>query len=604
VNREETLALWHQGKDAWEKWLHEVQEKRLALQEAGNWLLDWYGEGQNEETKAWLLVTGADFSETVFDGVADFAAMTFPGPVNFDGCEFTSPATFNAANFAGNSSFDNAHFAESTFADAQFHGFASFSKSQFDGRACFEKAKFLKSTEFAPCARFRQAKFASRAEFAGAQFKGTAEFLKVQFEAAFFDGCGFEGDALFTSAAFAGEASFEKARFSGTRVSFKSTVFQSSPRFTDAHFGGSWAELVISGACDADFEAARLAYGASFRRAQFVGECNFKNAEFGGNAVFDEAVFVMPAGFAPASFSGACFFKSAHFVRMADFTQSRFLKECSFEHAKFGSEASFDRAHFSGETRFEAAEFMGDANFSGVTAEAEFVFGRAKYVTQPNLAGAIFAAEPELGKLVRIKGGRRSRRLWSPWRKAEPRTGELELPTVEPLEETGEKAGIEPAPAMPDNFSAPPAVSGRLILRALFLWVFGVTLFVPFYLSQRPVLDLPDSAAVPAWAARLPAVLTEQLSRTAWHALGNGACVQGTSQPAGEALVLSLKNALVLVPWDGEATAQRVYGCLYGVEAAQPVISLAVTLAALLQALLSLLLVLSTLTAILRRREN
>jgi hypothetical protein len=74
MNGEGTLALWLQGKSAWEMWGRGLSDRKDALTAAGKWSVDWYGEGQNDETKAWLQDAVADFTDASFGADADSGA--------------------------------------------------------------------------------------------------------------------------------------------------------------------------------------------------------------------------------------------------------------------------------------------------------------------------------------------------------------------------------------------------------------------------------------------------------------------------------------------------------------------------------------------------
>ena len=532
--------------------------------------------------------------ETFLKPAPAFEGITFPGSANFEGAQFAVDANFIGAAFGGNASFDRAQFKAAAFSGAGFSGFASFSKTRFDGAAGFEKVWFLAKSDLAPCARFRHAKFASSATFAGARFAGAAEFQKAGFGSTTFDACEFEGDTLFTATEFNAEAGFEKARFSGSLVDFGQVVFHSDARFSNANFGRSGADLAISGASTVNFEAARFEKGAFFARVRFIGGCEFKDAVFDGAAVFDNALFVMPASFAPAVFSARCSFKGAQFVRTADFSETQFLRECDFSGGKFASGARFDRARFVGVAQFESAEFKGAASFRGVKGEAALVFDRTMCVTAPDLTGGTFAVSPALRKLVKIKP---KRRLWGRWKKkdsvAEALDWELRA-GVAPEEWPQNRV---PAPSIPERFapaSRNAPARGRPLLPLFVLWVLTIAIFVPFYLSQRLYNGSSGNAA--AISLRAPGSLTELaalISSAGRGTFDSGPCVLGNSSPVSEALVLSVKNALVLVPWESEHVVHRVYGCLYGIENAAPAIPVAVSLGALLQATLSLMLLAS-----------
>ncbi len=416
MNTEETLALWRQGKDAWAAWARGVLEKKHALEKAGKWSVDWYGEGQNEETKAWIEEATASFAGERVDGHADFGGLHFPGPTDFDDARFAGTADFTAARFDGNACFEAAQFNAALFSAVKFHGFANFDKARFEADASFTNTEFLKASDLEPCARFHRTRFAKLAEFAGTQFAGAVQFVKTTFAAAQFDGGVFEGDARFTSAQFETSASFVKTRFSGQRVIFRGAHFRGDARFLETRFGGSWAGLVISGACNVSFEAARFEGETSFRQTWFIGNSDFRNAQFNGAVKFDGALFVMPAQFGPAVFSAATSFVAARFIREADFSTARFLEDCDFGDARFGSEALFRQVRFAGAARFAGAEFSGMASFYGASAEAAFTFDGARCTALPEVGEANFAQTPAFEKIVIFTPEKPRSRWWPRWR--------------------------------------------------------------------------------------------------------------------------------------------------------------------------------------------
>jgi Pentapeptide repeats (9 copies) len=419
MNGEDTLALWRRGKGAWETWGRSLSDRKDALTAAGKWSVDCYGEGQNDETKAWLQDATADFTDASFDAEADFAGINFPGRAEFEGARFVGTANFAGATFTDDASFERAQFGTSSFAGTKFQGLADFGKARFGTDACFEKAEFLRISDLATCARFYHSQFEGNAAFAGALFAGTAEFLKAAFAAASFDRCEFQGDALFTSAQFAGAASFVKTRFTGSCADFAHCIFNAETRFLEAHFGDSWARLVMSGACSVSFEAVCFEKDATFRQTWFVGESEFRNALFNGLATFDDAQFVMPASFAPVVFSARTSFKDVRFGRDANFADAQFLEECDFTSVKFSAKASFTQVRFFGTAQFVRGEFMGDASFRGVTAEAALVLDGSRCVAVPDFSEGTFAQGPALDRLIKIKPKWRLLHWWPSRRRHE-----------------------------------------------------------------------------------------------------------------------------------------------------------------------------------------
>lgn len=457
MNSTETLALWRQGKAAWQDWAQKTAEKRQALEKAGKWAVDWYGEGQNDETKAWLEEATADFCEAAFENGADFSGVQFPGPADFDRARFGAATSFSGARFSGNFTAQHAEFLATDFSGARFQGFANFDRARFGADVTFDKAQFLKECEMEPCARFQRAQFSANADFTAAHFAGSVQFLKAAFCAATFDKCEFTGDALFAATQFGAATTFVKARFAGAQVDFSKAHFRSDARFLETHFGGSWAGLVISGACSVNFSGAQFEGETSFRKSWLIGESEFKDAAFKGLVRFDGALFVMPANFAPTEFSASASMRDAQFVREANFSDARFLADCDFGGAKFGPETRFQGTHFTGPANFAGAEFSGAASFRGATAEAAFTIDGARYVVELDFA-EMTAPEPlALGKLVKFKPKHGwfswlKRRKGEPpflsrWTRAAPGGGDMEYRTPPPPD-TDEPDVID-APVLP-----------------------------------------------------------------------------------------------------------------------------------------------------------
>ncbi len=82
MNREETIALFLRGRDAWNAWAEKMPGERQALEADGGWAaeLDWRGvlEPRSEKTRAWMEEAMADFSEAAFE-TASWPKLK-PGP--------------------------------------------------------------------------------------------------------------------------------------------------------------------------------------------------------------------------------------------------------------------------------------------------------------------------------------------------------------------------------------------------------------------------------------------------------------------------------------------------------------------------------------------
>lgn len=661
MNSEETQALWRQGKGAWEAWTNSVAQKRAALVSDKKWSVDWFGEGQNEETRAWIDEATANFAGVVFEECADFSGMLFPGPVEFDEARLARGGNFSGARFAGNASFERTQFEGDThFTGTAFHGFTVFDNAQF-ARASFAKANFTKETRDLPelAARFRRVRFTGLADFSGARFVGEAAFPKIVCAGgASFAGAEFCGEAAFMGAQFHDAAEFTKARFSGASADFGQTQFHGPARFADVHFGGSWGDLVTSGGCAVNFDDAQFHTEATFQGAWFVGETKFKTARFGDAVTFEGAGFVMPVCFATANFAADVSFKAAQFARETSFEDVRFDRDAEFSGSDFRGAAMFDHARFSGAARFGGARFGGAASFRFVTAAGVFDVAALQCAVELNFAGADFTTPPALDGIARAKpklgSGFRfwprrergeERPLMIRWRRFARKTGsprpddlpcdaELEPdrlapPSLDALSETGAQASqvtskmrvarevetLTPVPRRPEpqapasivetavealpvpmgthigapsaNHHASPPQPQQCVCRRrrslatpFLAWVASVIGFALFFLYLRPrgAQVLASQSAMPDWLAQLWGSASSAPS-------GVGGCIHGASNAVGEAVYLSLSNALVVAA--NNVALPRACGCLYGMDGGLPVIPLTVSYAGLAQVVLS-----------------
>ena len=266
MNKEESLALFRQGRAAWNTWAEEQLTERRKLEEAGDWIEDPDPDKQNDTTRAWHETATVDFSGHEFEGVADCSGFVFPGP-----------ALFRAAAFSC-----NAEFSEATFS-----GYAGFSEAAFKGDAGFIKAAFKGN------AKFYKTAFSGDAEFSEAAFSGDAEFYKAAFSSdAEFSEAAFKGDVWFNAAAFKGYAGFIKAAFSG----------------------------------DAWFREATFKGNTEFIEANFSKTASFIQTDFTGFTSFDHCRFEEYADYSAIQVSRSFSLTQTRFKQVPDFTQARFAE--------------------------------------------------------------------------------------------------------------------------------------------------------------------------------------------------------------------------------------------------------------------------------------
>ena len=109
--------------------------------------LNWYGEADTDETRLWLKVANADFSNEHFEDEIDFEGFIFPGSVNLSGAVFDRPVSFASAEFQ----------LPVNFSHAQFHADATFKGARFQGRP-FLTTPFSKASPISSAPSFSRRK--------------------------------------------------------------------------------------------------------------------------------------------------------------------------------------------------------------------------------------------------------------------------------------------------------------------------------------------------------------------------------------------------------------------------------------------------------------
>jgi Pentapeptide repeats (9 copies) len=311
MTRDETVALFLQGREAWNAWAERMLAERKAMEADGRWAAETAAAGylasKNAETRSWINAAQADFSRCLFgphsplqnrettgeekgrDGGAeppvksmlidvgkiDFRSFIFPGNADFLGATFTDRADFGSAAFRRNANF----------LSASFTGTADFGSAAFTSYADFQSATFTRD------AYFGGAIFRGTARFRSAVFLGDASFENATFRAnAIFDNTAFGHYTTFASARFLKEASLiglkveRPLNLKGAGFvqvpAFNQADFKQAPHLDDVSFPipgffrGGKAELV------AQYRAIRrmAIQGADYEREQmaFKGEIRAK----------------------------------------------------------------------------------------------------------------------------------------------------------------------------------------------------------------------------------------------------------------------------------------------------------------------------------------
>ena len=288
MNQEETLALYAQGKEAWNAWAREVLARRDDSQE-------WKDEARVDFTDynfkapvftnrnlapflpVFLLLpqakpeVRANFEETV--AFVDFIGFIFPGEALFTGARFSIPAHFGEADFRGYATFDSAVFDDLVVFTGTFHDALVFNNAKFVGQSYFPGLR-LKDDKGPLSDRpfiFNNAIFKQDVSFSGAIFPSS----RVMFRKATF-----ESEANFSEAIFDGSALFDNATFKG-RTMFNNATFKSSVQFIEAIFEGS-----------IHFDKISFLGGAYFSAVQSKSEFTTAGSEFMEVPNFQQATFV------------------------------------------------------------------------------------------------------------------------------------------------------------------------------------------------------------------------------------------------------------------------------------------------------------------------
>ncbi len=337
MNKDQSLALYHQGKDSWNAWATDL----LARQKDSD---EWKKE--SSANFSFHVFGNAEFSGFIFPGLTDFSGTVFSGNSWFIGTKFEAEAKFKQAVFKNEICFIKTDFGQDTwFEKASFEGDAHFGKSTFRSSADFRRTSHKGTTNF------NNSSFRDIVFFGGAVFHNYAMFHSISCKGidSYFD-ASFKDGATFQNACFSGNAHYSKAKF------------EDQSFFMHAHFGG-----------DASF-------------GSFGGAARFESAIFDGEAWFARAVFEQMARFNNAFFKGGARFEYCTFKGDAAFSAARFGRYAIFDHTKYRGRVSFQAV----EAR--SAFTMANAFFSDVPN-----FDQATFVEAPRLDNFDIQARNENG---------------------------------------------------------------------------------------------------------------------------------------------------------------------------------------------------------------
>jgi uncharacterized protein YjbI with pentapeptide repeats len=601
---EQTLARWGEGKESWNEWAEDLLRQKGLLIEAGEWVANPFGEGENAATREWLEAARADFSQQIFPETVHFGGYIFPGPVSFSGCAFSAGASFEDAHFEGAADFTGMRAGSGvSFKRAAFSGIADFDGSVFGDEADFEHARFAMECDgpLVICARFSRCTFEGRADFRSTEFAGNVKFARTDFAQGMrFDEARLAGAADFSGVSVAGIAAFAKTQFAG-ETDFTEAHLRAEARFMEARFNAA-----------ASFQRVWFGADALFRDAAFNGETGFTDARFGRPAVFMGAAFAVPACFARARFKDS-----------ADFSRARLMAPARFRGVRFDGPAGFAEADFAASADFSEARVDSTMNIAGASfaSAPDFIDARfAKPVRLDNLS-----IGPAMRRFRRWRAdGRRDPRLWV-FRLMKVARDEREAGRLRQLRhlardslDHGREGAFYAAEMRASRFWIDKPLGrgagrfwlgwlyggianyGRSVLRPVGLWALTTLAFAFVYLGLRETPAVaPPAPIFPDWPAQLtgPALLAWAEGAGEWvfqsiaNRYASAACSTGNGSASAEALYLAFKNSLFFVPWESPLAAQRVYGCLYGMADSAPVVPFAASVTALAQNVIGVVLI-------------
>ncbi len=281
MNQEETLALYAQGQEAWNKWAKERLAEQEELKVAGEWQVDADGEAKNEATESWFEKSNSIFRYSIRDRYKfqsrNFSNLIFPGTVSFRNFQFIDHPSFTRSIFKHKVEFEYATFKGATFTNTIFKGKVSFNNSTFEGKTTFVCTKFHQQTSFETCifnedVEFVDTNFLDHVTFEHANFYKLCKFHRCLFSPhidANFCNTIFHYNAWFGDCEFHGNAIFARLQ-SKLNLVFRDTTFHRS----------------------ANFDAIKAEYTFSLEKVTFTKDIpNFIQAHFEESPRLDDVIF-------------------------------------------------------------------------------------------------------------------------------------------------------------------------------------------------------------------------------------------------------------------------------------------------------------------------
>jgi hypothetical protein len=286
MDKENSLSLYKQGKEAWNIWANEMLAKKAKLEEKGLWQTDNVKQIHNQATEEWISEASVEFSGDLFKEEMDFYGLIFPYKVNFHNTTFLDVARFGDAIFNGDINFSFATFNSSAnFKNTKFFGDARFSNAKFSKFVNFDNAIFdskaeFRETIFCENAIFLDSTFSNNADFEKTIFSGEAFFIRAKFCAnAWLAKVQFNGNAKFESAVFEGNARFHNTTFSQDML-FDQILFKGFTDFSSAYFKKKISFIAIHGNGYFSFKDTRFYSVPDFNQAHFIEAPQFDESDF------------------------------------------------------------------------------------------------------------------------------------------------------------------------------------------------------------------------------------------------------------------------------------------------------------------------------------
>jgi Pentapeptide repeats (9 copies) len=158
MNNEQSIALYEQGKDAWNEWAEEMIAENKRLGQIDGWT--------RQKSNKMYQNTLTNFTAFNFYTDVDFSGFIFPGPTYFSRAVFEKDATFDSTVFKGDVFFEDAKFEQDMWCE----------------EAIFKNNVLAKNTYFKKSAWFERTIFNRSANFGSAKFDGLTSFLEAKFQ--------------------------------------------------------------------------------------------------------------------------------------------------------------------------------------------------------------------------------------------------------------------------------------------------------------------------------------------------------------------------------------------------------------------------------------